>query len=179
MPIANLAQVYEDAYALRSVTSNTVAFGDQLIDRSQLGGLVYDGSDMYRVVLPAKTVNGKDIVPDFELQKKLDDIIKNAQDQGADASIINRYIQDACPGAIYDEANGQIILPRDKQHVFLTFGASAADNFIEFSKDSEYLVKSDMNPDIYREATQYGYANHKKTDPKRTEGAAEIGGPSW
>lgn len=179
MPIANLAQVYEDAYALRSDTSNTVSFGDQLIDRSQLGGLVYDGSDMYRVVLPAKTVNGKDIVPDFELQEKLDDIIKNAQDQGADASTINRYIQEACPGAVYDEKNGQIVLPRDKQHVFLTFGASAADNFIEFSKDSEYLVKSDMNPDVYREATQYGYANHKKNDPKRTEGSAEIGGLGW
>ena len=177
MPIANLAQIREDAYGIANVTRDrTVVFGDQLIDQNELGGIVYDGSDMYRVVLPAKTINGgKDIVPDFELQSQLDELLENANNQGADESTINRYLQQICPGAKYNQATGKIDLPSDKKHAFLTFQGIAADNYIKFDKDSKYLVKSDFNADVYMEATKYGYANHKKNDQARIEGSADSG----
>ena len=177
MPVANLAQIREDAYGIANVTRDrTVVFGDQLIDPNEIGGVVYDGSDMYRVVLPAKTINGgKDIVPDFELKEQLDTLLQNAHNSGTDAVIINRYLQQICPGAKYNEETGQIILPSDKKHVFLTFQGIAADNYIKFNKDSNYLVKSNFNANAYMEATKYGYANHKKNDPERVEGSADSG----
>lgn len=177
IPIANLAQIREDAYGIANVTRDrTVVFGDQLIDPNEIGGVVYDGSDMYRVVLPAKTINGgKDIVPDFELQEQLDTLLQNANNSGTDAATINRYLQQICPGAKYNEETGQIILPSDKKHVFLTFQGIAADNYIKFNKDSNYLVKSNFNANAYMEATKYGYANHKKNDPERVEGSADSG----
>lgn len=172
--ISNLAQLREDAYAISNVTRDrTVVFGNQLIDPNEIGGIVYDGSDMYRIVLPAKTINGgKDIVPDFELQAQLDEILENATNQGADESIINRYLQQVCPSARYNSQTGEIELPSDRKHAFLTFQGIAADNYISFDKNSDYLVKSDFNDDAYIEATTYGYANHKKNDPKRVEGTA-------
>lgn len=177
MPTASIAQLYEDAYAIRSITSNTVCFGDQLIKTDDLGGLVYDGSDMHRIVLPAKKINGgRDIVPDFELQQKLNDIVENAQNQGADETVVNRYLQEVCPGAKYNAQTGEIRLPADRKHAFLTFGARGADNYIEFDSNSKYLVKDDSDPESYMEAAKYGYANHKKTDRERVEGGASLGG---
>lgn len=177
MPVSNLAQIREDAYAIANVTRDrTVVFGDQLIDPNQIGGVVYDGSDVYRVVLPAKTINGgRDIVPDFELQEQLDEILENATNQGADESTINRYLQQACPGARYNSQTGQIELPADRKHAFLTFQGIAADNYIDFDKNSNYITKTDFNADAYMEATSYGYANHDKNDPKRVEGSADSG----
>ena len=173
----NIAQLFEDAYGVRNVTSNTVVFGDQLINPEQLGGLVYNKSDMYRVVLPSKTINGgRDIVPDFELQDRITDIIENGKNSGADAATINRYIQQECPGAKYDPNTGAVELPNNRKHTFLTFGAEAADNYVDFNKDSKYLVKSDSNPDVYMMAAKYGKANINGNDLPRVEGSAELNG---
>lgn len=185
MPAAtNVAQVLEDAYGLREITNDTIVFGDQLISRQDLGGLVYDGSNMYRVVLPCKTVNGRDIVPDYELQDKLDAIIKNGEEQGLDNETIQRYVNQACPGAKYDAEHGIIVLPKDRQHVFLTFGAVAADNYIGFDGNSKYLVKENgeetgpVSADAYIAATKYGYANPQTGEKQkaRTAGSASKDG---
>lgn len=176
--VASVAQIIESGYGIGKVTRDmTVTFGDQLIDKSQLGGLVYTGSDMYRVVLPAKvSENGRDIIPDFELQQKLDNIVQTAQNSGEDGVAITRLLQQACPGAQYNEQTGGIILPKNRQHVFLTFEALGADNYIDFDGKSPYLTKSDEDPKAYQEATKYGYANHEKNDPKRVAGSASS---SW
>lgn len=174
--VANIPQLFEDAYGIRNITSNTVVFGDQLINTEQLGGLVYDGSDMHRVVMPCKIINGgRDVVPDFELQEKLDNITQTAVNQGADESTINRLIQEVCPGAKYNGKTGGITLPRDKQGIFLTFGAMAAENYIDFNGESKYLAKSSKNADVYEEAVKYGYANHGAKDPVRVSGSADAG----
>ena len=176
MPISNLRTVIQDAYALGNVTNRgTVVFGDQLINEAQLNGLVYTGTDMYRVILPFKVENGRHIVPDFELQNKLNDIVENGKNQGDDISTINRYLNQACPGARYNSATQPIQLPNDRQHAFLTFGAQAASNYVDFDTDSEYIIKADdSNTDIYKNAVQYGYATHGKNDEKSTE-ASGVG----
>lgn len=172
----NLTTLFQEAYGIRKVTSNTVVFGDQLISPDQIGGLVYNGSDMHRVVLPSKTINGgRDVVPDFELQEKLDTIVQKANDQGSDADTITRLLQEACPGAKYNAETGSIELPRERQHVFLTFGAVGAANFIDFDKDSKYLSKSEFNKDAYTEAVKYGDANHAKNAKKLVAGTADAG----
>ena len=176
MPISNLRTVIQDAYALGNVTNRgTVVFGDQLINEAQLNGLVYTGTDMYRVILPFKVENGRHIVPDFELQNKLNDIVENGKNQGDDISTINRYLNQACPGARYNSETQTIELPNDKKHAFLTFGAQAASNYVDFDTDSEYIIKADdSNTDIYKNAVQYGYATHGKNDEKSTE-ASGVG----
>lgn len=176
MPISNLRTVIQDAYALGNVTNRgTVVFGDQLISDTQLNGLVYTGTDMYRVILPFKVVDGRHIVPDFELQNKLNDIVENGKNQGNDISTINRYLNQACPGARYNLETQTIELPNDRKHAFLTFGAQAASNYVDFNTDSDYITKvSNPNTDVYKNAVQYGYATHDKNDEKSIE-ASGIG----
>ena len=179
MPIANLRTVIQDSYALGNITNRgTVVFGDQLISDTQLNGLVYTGTDMYRVILPYKVVDGRHIVPDFELQNKLNDIVENGKNQGADVTTINRYLNQECPGARYNPEIGTIELPNNRKHAFLTFGAQAASNYVDFNTDSDYITKvNEPNVDVYKNAVQYGYATHGKNDEKSTEASGM--GPSW
>ena len=178
MPIANLRTVIQDSYALGNITNRgTVVFGDQLINDTQLNGLVYTGTDMYRVILPYKVVDGKHIVPDFELQNKLNDIVENGKNQGADVTTINRYLNQECPGAQYNPETQTIELPNNRKHAFLTFGAQAASNYVDFNTDSDYITKvNDPNVDVYKNAVQYGYATHGKNDEKSVEASGM--GPS-
>ena len=179
MPIANLRTVIQDSYALGNITNRgTVVFGDQLINDTQLNGLVYTGTDMYRVILPYKVVDGRHIVPDFELQNKLNDIVENGKNQGADVTTINRYLNQECPGARYNPEIGTIELPNNRKHAFLTFGAQAASNYVDFNTDSDYITKvNEPNVDVYKNAVQYGYATHGKNDEKSVEASGM--GPSW
>lgn len=176
MPISNLRTIIQDSYAIGNVTNRgTVAFGDQLINENQLNGLVYTGTDMYRVILPYKVVDGRHIVPDFELQNKLNDIVENGKNQGDDVSTINRFLNQACPGARYNPQTKIIELPNNRKHTFLTFGAQAASNYVDFDTNSEYITKANnSNVDVYKNAVQYGYATHGKNDKKSTE-ASGIG----
>ena len=179
MPIANLRTVIQDSYALGNITNRgTVVFGDQLISDTQLNGLVYTGTDMYRVILPYKVVDGRHIVPDFELQNKLNDIVENGKNQGADVTTINRYLNQECPGARYNPETETIELPNNRKHAFLTFGAQAASNYVDFNTDSDYITKvNEPNVDVYKNAVQYGYATHGKNDEKSVEASGM--GPSW
>ena len=178
MPIANLRTVIQDSYALGNITNRgTVVFGDQLISDTQLNGLVYTGTDMYRVILPYKVVDGRHIVPDFELQNKLNDIVENGKNQGADVTTINRYLNQECPGAQYNPETQTIELPNNRKHAFLTFGAQAASNYVDFNTDSDYITKvNEPNTDVYKNAVQYGYATHGKNDEKSVEASGM--GPS-
>ena len=179
MPIANLRTVIQDSYALGNITNRgTIVFGDQLINDTQLNGLVYTGTDMYRVILPYKVVDGRHIVPDFELQNKLNDIVENGKNQGADVTTINRYLNQECPGAQYNPETQTIELPNNRKHAFLTFGAQAASNYVDFNTDSDYITKvNEPNTDVYKNAVQYGYATHGKNDEKSVEASGM--GPSW
>ena len=179
MPIANLRTVIQDSYALGNITNRgTIVFGDQLINDTQLNGLVYTGTDMYRVILPYKVVDGRHIVPDFELQNKLNDIVENGKNQGADITTINRYLNQECPGAQYNPETQTIELPNNRKHAFLTFGAQAASNYVDFNTDSDYITKvNEPNVDVYKNAVQYGYATHGKNDEKSVEASGM--GPSW
>ena len=179
MPISNLRTVIQDSYALGNITNRgTVVFGDQLISDTQLNGLVYTGTDMYRVILPYKVVDGRHIVPDFELQNKLNDIVENGKNQGADITTINRYLNQECPGTQYNPETQTIELPNNRKHAFLTFGAQAASNYVDFNTDSDYITKvNEPNVDVYKNAVQYGYATHGKNDEKSVEASGM--GPSW
>ena len=178
MPISNLRTIIQDSYAVGNVTNRgTVVFGDQLINENQLNGLVYTGTDMYRVILPFKVVDGRHIVPDFELQNKLNDIVENGKNQGADVTTINRYLNQECPGARYNPETETIELPNNRKHAFLTFGAQAASNYVDFNTDSDYITKvNEPNTDVYKNAVQYGYATHGKNDEKSVEASGM--GPS-
>lgn len=183
-PMSNVsvAQVLEQGYALRGVGSDTVVFGDQLIKRSQLDGIMYDGSNMHRVVLPAKTANnGRDIIPDFEVIEKIETIVENGKNSGEDESVINRYIQEVCPGAVYDAKIGAVKYPEERSHAFLTFGGIASTKIVDF-KPSDYTVSVDelLDEDMpsvkaYIEAGKYGEANHDKNAEERTTSDIKTG----
>ena len=122
-------------------------------------------------------VSRKMEMENIELQNKLNDIVENGKNQGADVTTINRYLNQECPGARYNPETETIELPNNRKHAFLTFGAQAASNYVDFNKDSEYITKvSDPNVDVYKNAVQYGYATHGKNDEKSVEASGM--GPS-
>lgn len=83
MKISSIAQLLEDAQGIRGIAqSGTVTFGDQVIRGDDLGGLVYNGSNMYRVELPATMTERGEIVPDFKLQETLNNIVQEGKNKG-------------------------------------------------------------------------------------------------
>ena len=180
MSNVSVAQLLEQAHGIRQVGTDTVVFGDQVINRNQLDGIMYDGSNMYRVVLPAKTAeNGRDVIPDFEVIKKVENVVKNGKEKGEDASVINRYLQEVCPGAIYDESTGLVKYPESRSRAFLTFGGVASSKAIDFTPSdymasADELLQDDMpSLDAYIEMGQYGSVNHAKNADKRN--TSDIG----
>lgn len=169
---SSLEKVLQDSLPLRQVTNNTVCFGDKLISESDYKNIMVTNPNIYRVTLPSKTLNGKDIVPDFELQKALDDIVKNGEDSGATTDMINKALAEQCPGATYDKSTGQINLPSDRTHVFLTFEAYGDSDPLDSNrakedklKNSDYLAEAPEElSDLYREIIMHGDTNWKKND---------------
>ena len=155
---------------------STVTFGDQIIDETALGQLMYDGSTVYRIKLPYKEVNGE-ITVNWELVEELENI--------------NKQIKGATPGMIQDLLEGHPELYYDPEEKmvkahnsewFLTFGGMMGDDFVDgLNKNSRYIErmnddKSKFWQDKYREAIEYGFTNHDKNDPKRTDVAKDAWG---
>ena len=155
---------------------STVTFGDQIIDETALGQLMYDGSTVYRIKLPYKEVNGE-ITVNWDLVEELENI--NKQIKGATPGMIQDLLQ-GHPELYYD-SNEKMVKAYNSEW-FLTFGGMMGDDFVDgLDKNSRYIErmsddKSKFWEDKYREAIEYGFANHDKNDPKRTDAAKDTWG---
>ena len=72
----NLAELMPHVEQLKACNTSTVFFGNQKIDRQDIASIVWDGSSLIkRVALPVKYENGE-MVPDFDLLIKVNEINK-------------------------------------------------------------------------------------------------------
>lgn len=160
---------------------STVTFGDQIIDETALGQLMYDGSTVYRIELPYTEVNGE-ITVNWKLVEELENI--NKQIKGATPGMIQDLL-DGHPELYYDP-NEKIVKARNSEW-FLTFGGMIGHDFVDgLDTNSRYLEKMDQDKadywhKQYEEAIQYGFANHDKNAPKRTNAPTDKGlfGIDW
>lgn len=176
---ASVGYIMDESYGVGAVSpiSNVITFGDQLIDRNKLDGLMYTGTNMYRVEMPAKRTTDGSIVPDLDLVAKCEEIKNRGVNSNETPAMINTYLDQVCPGARYDATTDQIKFPPNMVHPFLTFGAVADKNLVDFDTKSRYLTLDDGNGrdnlPVYESAVTYGTANHAKNAPKRTTAPKE------
>lgn len=114
-----------------------VIFGDTKVNESQQAAIMYDGSSLYRVELPATESNG-DIVPDWSVIDKID-LLKNKIDPAMGTENINRILKSYDPNLYWDENTKTI--RTIKTHVFLTFTGIVGSDFtsgIDF-KNSDFF----------------------------------------
>ena len=176
--------IFETVEGLKQISPQyTVTFGDQIIDASAQGAIMYDGSALQRIDMPFKEVNGE-ITVDWGTLEKLEKINQQIHEKGATPGMIQDLLKND-PDLIYNNQTGMV---EPVNHMwFLTFGAMVGDDFVDgLDVNSRYLEpmnkeKSDFWHHKYEEATQYGFVNHPKNTPKRTNAPTDRGlfGIDW
>ena len=148
----------------------TVTFGDQLIDETNLGQVLYDGSPVQRVDLPYTTVNGE-VTVDWALIETIEEANKQLENKSVTPGIL-KELASKNPKLIWNETTGKL---EARNHMwFITFGAMVGDDFVDgLDLTTNYLEKMSDDrkktwEEKYFEAIEYGFVNHAKNDPKRT-----------
>lgn len=176
--------IFETVEGLKQISPQyTVTFGDQILDASAQGALMYDGSALQRIKLPYKEINGE-ITVNWNLINELEEANKQLQEKGATPGMIQELIANN-PELVYNRDTGMIEAVNSMW--FLTFGAIMGHDFVQgLDTNSRYLErmnqdKADFWHHKYEEATQYGFVNHDKNAPKRTDAPTDKGflGRDW
>jgi len=148
----------------------TVTFGDQLIDETNLGQVLYDGSPVQRVDLPYTTVNGE-VTVDWALIETIEEANKQLENKSVTPGIL-KELASKNPKLVWNENTGKL---EARNHMwFITFGAMVGDDFVDgLDLTTNYLEKMSDDrkktwEEKYFEAIEYGFVNHDKNDPKRT-----------
>lgn len=157
----------------------TVTFGDQIVDEKNLGQLLYDGSALQRIDLPFMEVNGE-VTVDWETAEEVEKINSELKDRSVTPGMLKELLENN-PKLVYNERTGRV---QARNHTwFLTFGAMMGHDFsaggIDFN--TKYLErmsqdKADFWHKKYEEAINYGFVNHDKNAPKRTNPATDEAG---
>ena len=176
--------IFESVGGLKQISPQyTVTFGDQILDETAQGQLMYDGSALQRIKLPFAEVNGE-ITVDWKLMDDIEEANKQLKEKGASESMIKDLIAEN-PKLVYNEQTG--LIESVNSMWFLTFGAMIGDDFVEgLNTDSKYLErmsqdKSDFWHHKYEEAAKYGFVQHAANAPKRTNAPSDRGflGIDW
>lgn len=176
--------IFETVEGLKQISPQyTVTFGDQILDETAQGALMYDGSALQRVKLPYTEVNGE-LTVNWKLVEELEEANKELQEKGATPGMIQELIANN-PELVYNRETGMIEAVNSMW--FLTFGAMIGHDFVQgLDTNSRYLErmsqeKSDFWHHKYEEASQYGFVNHDKNAPKRTDAPTDRGflGRDW
>ncbi len=147
MPTASLHSVLTQADAIGAiVNSQSVTFGDSLIDPRDFKSLMVDNDvEMKRIWLPIKRTSDGRITPDFEAQKRLEQVqnyIEQNQGNVADAWIED-WLNQNLPNAVWDKERGIVRFQQADMLPFLVMHGVAGSNRVDFNKDSEYLYHND------------------------------------
>lgn len=147
MPTASLHSVLTQADAIGAiVNSQSVTFGDSLIDPRDFKSLMVDNDvEMKRIWLPIKRTSDGRITPDFEAQKRLEQVqnyIEQNQGNIADAWIED-WLNQNLPNAVWDKEQGVVRFQQADMLPFLVMRGVAGSNRVDFNKDSEYLYHND------------------------------------
>lgn len=167
----SLQQLLQQAEPLRAVVdAQSVTFGDQLLNPNSYEKIMYDGnSQMYRVWLPTKEVNGR-ITVDFDTQQMADQLMNQIKNSGiVDNTMIRDLVEQEFPNATWDP-NLKIIKFKTSKP-FMVFGAYASGKEFDGLSDSKYVwnLSRDEGKQIkqkYNNLMEYSniYGGKVKTD---------------
>lgn len=135
----SLQQLLQEAEPLRvSVDAQSITFGDRLLNPNDYEKIMYDGNtQMYRVWLPSKNVNGR-VTVDFEAQQKADELMREIKQHGIkDDDQIRYLVEQNIPNATWDSENKMIRF--SSTIPFMTFGGYASGKEFNELSDSKYV----------------------------------------
>lgn len=134
LPLDNLKNNTE--VFVQGANQESVMFGNQIFDSAQQAAIMYDGSAMYRVNLPATEVNGE-IVPNWKLIDLVDSISEKIDDSLGKEQI-DRILKTYDQSLYWDDITKTI--KSTNNHWFLTFSGIIGSDFVSgLDKDSPFL----------------------------------------
>ena len=180
----NMADLLPNIFQFAGCDMSSITFGNQLINNTELQGLVWDGSSAAtRVALPYKIVNGK-VTPDFDLLISLNKINeKISNTPGMPKIEIQRELENLqADGIIYDDESKRYIIDPSRIAFFATLGAYGSNDLLDLKKESlpfvELISRRDgkMMKDEFNNLVQYGKPTHnRKEKPKNGLETSEKG----
>lgn len=134
LPLDNLKNNTE--VFVQGANQESVMFGNQIFDSAQQAAIMYDGSAMYRVNLPATEVNGE-IVPNWKLIDLVDSISEKIDDSLGKEQI-DRILKTYDQSLYWDDSTKTI--KSTNNHWFLTFSGIVGSDFVSgLDKNSPFL----------------------------------------
>lgn len=164
---ATIQHILDNTSALRkTILGESISFGGQLLSENDKKAIVYRNSDMYRVELPYKIVNGN-IVPNLSVIDAAEEIRKSAYDSSGKLVMseaqIKQLIHDKLGNsARWDSEHKQIVWNQNATKAFLVAkGYVSNDRTTDIDFDSPYLRALNKNEgreilDEYRTAIEKG-----------------------
>lgn len=135
----SLQQTLQKSGPLRAVVdAQSVTFGDQLLNPNSYERIMYDGNtQMYRVWLPTKNVNGR-ITIDFDTQQQVSALMEQIdKSKITDDRYIRDLVEQEFPNATWDTQEKVIKFNSSKP--FMVFGAYASGKEFNELDNSKYL----------------------------------------
>ena len=104
------------------VDSNSIHLGNQKVDSSKFGQVLYDGTQLARAVLPYTYDQNGSIAPDFELMPRFIEAQKEIESRGANISadeVQSILMKHDLEGYVVQDANGGLVWNKSKFRPFL------------------------------------------------------------
>lgn len=176
LPQSNLKTLFTTSELGTSVDSNSISFGDQMIDFIDSNGILWDGNNVKRVVLPYTIDALGRKTPNFSAIAKANQIVKYLKDHTSyTTTYLNQLVNDTFNGEAYYDAKENSIKFKN-EWVFLSFSAYAGYDTIPFDENSQFIKKLSRPEgrrikDLYNNMTKWGVSLEGKEDK-----ASPIGG---
>ena len=176
LPQSNLKTLFTTSELGTVVDSNAISFGDQAISFTDSNGILWDGNNVNRVVLPYKIDREGRKVPNFAAIEKANTLTKYLRDHNNyTPTYINQLIQDTFGGeAYYDSKTNSIKFKNE--WVFISFSAYAGEDTVALDDTSKMIKKLSRAEGrkiktLYNNMTKWGVSLEGKEDK-----ASPIGG---
>ena len=176
LPQSNLKTLFTTSELGTVVDSNSIVFGDQPISFMDTNGILWDGNNITRVVLPYKIDNTGRKVPDFTTIEKANKISEYLRDHtNYTPAYINQLVNDTFNGAAYYDAKTNSI-KFNQEWTFISFSAYAGSDTVPLNSNSSFIKKLSRPEgkrikDLYNNMFQWGVSLEGKEDK-----ASPIGG---
>lgn len=164
-----VSSLLSNAWGFQAANTGSITFGNKHITAEEAQALYWNGADHLNAVqLPVTTDDHGNIIPDLELNEKIQKLNETAK--GKSPTEINDYIKSYLPGIeVKKNAKGQYEAVNVPTMTFLTTVVTASDDVLDLTDENKLMLDKVDDPngllrDIYNRIVRYGTLSpHKDT----------------
>lgn len=164
-----VSSLLSNAWGFQAANTGSITFGNKHITAEEAQALYWNGADHLNAVqLPVTTDDHGNIIPDLELNEKIQKLNEDAK--GKSPTEINDYIKSYLPGIeVKKNAQGQYEAVNVPTMTFLTTVVTASDDVLDLTDENKLMLDKVDDPngllrDIYNRIVRYGTLSpHKDT----------------